>query len=249
MNARDYQQAAIDSTFEKWNEHRHLIGVMGTGGGKTKIFSEIVSRVHPSRSLILANRDELVWQIVESLRRHGIEAEIEKAELRASGSLFNRAPVVVATPQTLYGNKDARLKRMTATEFDYLIIDEAHFFVSEAYLRVVKHFQEGNPNLKTLAVTATPNRADNQSLKKIVEAVAFNVPVQELICNGWLVPIQAAEVPIKNYQLTTTTSGEDFREEDLQAAVSKDEVLPAIDRKSTRLNSSHVSESRMPSSA
>ena len=34
-----------------------------------------------------------------------------------------------------------------------------------------------------------------------------------------------------------------------EAAVLVDELVPAVDRKSTRLNSSHVALSRMPSSA
>ena len=49
--------------------------------------------------------------------------------------------------------------------------------------------------------------------------------------------------------IAASDGGKSFTEADIAKWLSSFEVRPVLDRKSTRLNSSHVSESRMPSSA
>ncbi len=223
---RPYQAVSIDNVFEKWKTVNHLIGVMATGGGKTFIFSSVIKRNQPCRTLILAHMGELVKQIQDSLARFGISSCIEKAESSALDSFGRkRESTVIATPQTLYSANDARLNKWKPTDFDLLIIDEMHHYVSPSYMRVVKYFQEGNPKLKTLGVTATPDRTDNITLKEIVQDVAFDVEILDLIKDGWLVkPIQGFKV-LADYDISgCRTVGDDFNAKDLSEILERDKV-------------------------
>lgn len=204
---RDYQAASIEAVFEKWKTKRHLIGVMATGGGKTFIFSSIIKRMQPCRTLILAHMGELFDQIEKHLKRLHLDVAKEKADETAMDSFGRKkAATVIATPQTLYASNGSRLNKWKPTDFDLLIIDELHHYVSPAYMKVVKYFQEGNPLLKTLGVTATPDRTDNITLQEIVEDVAFDVEILDLINNGWLVkPIQGFKT-LEDYDLSGCSS-------------------------------------------
>jgi superfamily II DNA or RNA helicase len=44
MEIRPYQDEAIEGTFKAWEEFDRVLGVMGTGGGKTCIAAEIARR-------------------------------------------------------------------------------------------------------------------------------------------------------------------------------------------------------------
>ena len=195
---RAYQSNAIDGVFAEWEKVSATLGVAATGAGKTEIFCEVIRRRQPGRALILAHRKELVAQAVNRLGSFGLSAEIEQGELVASASLFNAAPVVVATPQTLYHGNYSRLKRFQPDDFTTLICDEAHHYANGAnFEAVIKHFKQ-NPNLKLLGVTATPDRTDNLALSKIFDSVAFDIEITDLIELGYLVDIDQRMVKIKS---------------------------------------------------
>ena len=126
MKQRPYQQKFIDSVFTEWEEHQSTLGVMPTGAGKTIAFAGVVERVRPRRSIILCNREELVWQAREKIAAvTGLECSVEMAELQASTNLFNRSPVVVATVQTLIsGDVKRRMERFNPMDFGCVIVDE-----------------------------------------------------------------------------------------------------------------------------
>ena len=89
---RPYQVGAVESVFEAWKEYQSTMVVCATAGGKTQIFCECIRRMLPKRSLVICHRTELVSQAVKRLASFGIEAEIEKADLQASTSFWNRTP-------------------------------------------------------------------------------------------------------------------------------------------------------------
>lgn len=202
IQLRDYQVESIDGVDAGWKVHRSLIGQMATGGGKSVIFTEIIRRNLPGRALVLAHLDVLVTQIFNHLAGVGIDAEIEKAEQVAGNSLWNRSPCVIATPQTLYASDGRRLKRWKPTDFNLLIVDELHHWVSKKYMEIIMYFQNGNPDLKMLGVTATPERSDNVSLKKICQGIGFEVPITRLLKDGWLVPVRSATATLQDYDLS-----------------------------------------------
>ncbi len=197
MKLRKYQQDAVGCTFFEWEKVSSTLGVAATGAGKTQIFCDIIKR-RPGRALVLAHRKELVAQAVNRLASFGMQAEIEQGELVASTSLWNAFPVVVATPQTLYSNNFARLKRFKPEDFSTVICDEAHHYSgAPAFEAVVKHFKQ-NPNLKLLGVTATPDRTDNIAMAKIFDSVAFKIEITDLIKLGYLVDIDQRMATIES---------------------------------------------------
>lgn len=210
MQPRPYQLEAVESVFAEWAKGiRRTLGVSPTGSGKTNIACEIIQRLLPKRVVILAHRVELIRQIVDRLACFGIEAEVEQGERTAEESLWNRKPVVVATPQTLFARDSARLKRFSPSEFGCLIIDETHHYVAEAFRKPLDHFC-ANSELKVLGLTATADRADGEALSQIMDSVAFNIEICSLIDDGWLVPIQQQMVKIEGLDFShcRVTAGE-----------------------------------------
>jgi superfamily II DNA or RNA helicase len=127
MDLRDYQTHAVDCIFSEWEKVRSTLVVAGTGTGKTTVFCEVIRRLLPKRTLVIAHREELIFQAKHRLEKaFGIPCEIEMADRTAQTSLFNATSVVIASVQTLVsGPKDRkRMTRFKPTDFSCLIIDE-----------------------------------------------------------------------------------------------------------------------------
>src|ERR1044072_1825769 len=99
MRLRDYQEQAVSSIFNEWEDHQSTLLVMATGTGKTQVFSAVIKR-SGGRALVLAHREELIWQAVKRVESLGLETSIGRAALGAGASLWNETPVVVSTVQT-----------------------------------------------------------------------------------------------------------------------------------------------------
>jgi superfamily II DNA or RNA helicase len=131
LKLRSYQSQIVESVFNEWaNGVRSTLVVVPTGGGKTIIFADIVQKMQPKRALILAHREELIWQARDKIEKvTGLKAEIEMGQYKASmnGSLFHpQAKVVIATVQTLSSGGDGggRMTKFNPLDFGLLIIDE-----------------------------------------------------------------------------------------------------------------------------
>ena len=227
ITLRDYQKNAVDSVFREWETVRSTLGVAATGTGKTTIFAEVVRRMQPQRAMIVAHREELIFQARDRIENQaGIDCEVEMAEMQASTSLFHRTPVVVGTVQTMIsGGERRRIQRFDPNEFGLLIIDEAHHAAAASYKFVLDHFKQ-NPDLKILGVTATPDRADEEALGQMFETVAFDYEILDAIKEGWLVPVQQQMVEIKglDYSDIRTTAGE-LNNSDLAAVMEAEKNL------------------------
>jgi len=211
MNLRPYQIDAVDATLAAWDENQAVLGVAATGLGKTILTASIIA-AHPGRTMLVAHREELIFQAVDKIRQAtGIEAEIEMADLRALESSFvPKARGVVSTIQTqVAGRNGGRMTRFRPADFDLLVIDEAHHATASTYRRVIEHYRT-NPTLRVLGVTATPDRADEQALGQIFDAVAFDYDLRFGIDDGWLVPIVQRSVHVDGLDLSAvrTTAGD-----------------------------------------
>jgi len=228
---RDYQEAAVASIFEAWKEHRSVLGVAATGLGKTQIMTEVAERIMPKRTIFLAHRSELIWQARDAFLRRGMEVEIEKGELVASTSLFNQTPVVVATVQTLSsGEPDKkRMQRFRPSDFGLLLYDESHHSVSKGNKKIVEYFLNGNPDLKVLGVTATPDRADEEALGQIFESVAFDYDILFGVDNGWLIEPEQLMIHVGGLDFShmKTTAG-DLNGADLSAAMEAESAIQGV---------------------
>lgn len=207
MQLRRYQQSCEDKTFQSWEENRSVVGRLFTGGGKTIIFSSIIRRFG-KRALVIAHRDELIWQARNKIEAvTGFKFQVEMGDYRVNGNfepdLFNPKNIgdagVVATIQTLSSGGDGcgRMSKFLPTDFDLMIVDECHHATAPIYRKAMDYFLQ-NPNLKILGVTATPSRSDEESLGQIFEDVVFDHDMQYGMREGWLAPVDAQAVHVES---------------------------------------------------
>lgn len=210
MKLRDYQGRCHDAIIEAWKEHQAVIAVLATGLGKTVIFSHTIKSTQPKRSIVLAHREELVWQAREKIEKvTGLPCEVEMADLHARRSLFHDCPVVVATVQSMVSGNPPRMTKFRPQDFGYVYIDECHHSTARTYTKIIDYFKQ-NPELRILGVTATPDRADEESLRQVFGHVAFNYDILDGIQNGWLVDVtqQFVSVSSLDFSHIHTTAGD-----------------------------------------
>jgi superfamily II DNA or RNA helicase len=230
---RDYQRKASDSIFAEWEDVNSTLVVMPTGGGKTILFADVIRRSFPRRAMVLAHREELIWQACDKIKRAtGLSCEVEMGDYRAhaDSGLFGRASVIVSTiqTQTSGGDGGGRMAKFDPMDFGLLIIDEAHHACSPSYRRVIDYYRS-NPNLKVLGVTATPDRADEEALGQVFDTVAFDYEILDAIHDGWLVPIEQQMVNVDglDFSAIRTTAG-DLNGADLAAVMESERNLHGI---------------------
>lgn len=232
MKLRDYQRNASDSILQEWKEVAATLAVFPTGCGKTILFADIVRRSFPRRAMVLAHREELIWQARDKIQKAtGLRCEIEMGDYRAqSDSMFGRASVIISTIQTQCAGGDGggRMAKFDPKDFGVLIIDEAHHACSPSYKRVIDYYRT-NPSLKVLGVTATPDRADEEALGQVFQSVAADYEILDAIHDGWLVPIEQQMVNVDglDFSAIRTTAG-DLNGADLAAVMEAEKNLQGM---------------------
>ena len=198
---------------EEWSQGQSsTLAVLATGLGKTVIFSEIIRRIQPARTLVLTHRDTLTYQARDTIERFtGLKSDIEMAGLKADAGLFASSPVVISTIQTQNAGRNGvkRMSRFNPSEFGLVVTDEAHHYVAPSFKKVLDYYRQ-NPHLKILGVTATPDRADEEALGQVFTSVAFEYEIIDGIHDGWLVPIEQLMIPVRSldYSHIKTTAGD-----------------------------------------
>ena len=185
-----------------------------------------------NRVLILAHREELIYQAVDHARAAGQTAGIEM------GSRWARnETVVVSTVQTMNarGKNGLRMAKFDPFDFGLVITDEAHHATAKSYRAIYKHFSQ-NPRLKFLGVTATPLRADGIGLHNVFDSVAYEMDLREAIELGWLCPIRQRFVTVDGLDLSKVGCkfGGDLKDGELERAflgnddIDEERLLHAI---------------------
>lgn len=205
MKPRDYQQQLITGALELWRTFRRIAMVLGTGGGKTVIFSHIAGLARESGKpvLVLAHRRELIEQAADKLRQVNPAARIG---IMMGTRKQWRAEVVVGSVQTC--KNTAALGLLKAAGFGLIIIDECHHAPADSYVTILRElgaYDEGGPLV--LGVTATLDRADNLALNSVFEEVVDpTIGLRELIKRGWLVPPRGIRVRVQGLDLSKVKS-------------------------------------------
>ena len=232
MKARDYQHKAALAVIEQWREVRSTLVVMPTATGKTVLFADIIRRCFPKRALVLAHREELVFQARDKIHRvTGYDVEVEMAGLRANmNGIHGRTHVVVSTiqTQTAGGDGGGRMGKFDPKDFGLLILDECHRATAKTFKRAIAYYSQ-NPNLKILGVTATPDRTDEEALGQVFDTVAFDYEILDAINDGWIVPVeqQVVEIDGLDFSSVRTTAG-DLNGADLAAVMEAEKNLQGI---------------------
>ena len=205
---RPYQTEAIAAILDALNRMDRILLSAATGSGKTIISAEL-ARVTDLRILFIADASELVYQARDKISAWiGEEVGVEMAGSKAAG--FER--VIVGTTQSMC----RRLKNWNRDDFDLIIIDEAHRNTLGAMAQKVLNFF----NAKVVGITATPFRSDKQQLGTYYEDIVFDIGLAKLIPQGYLAPITVKQIPVSIDLRDVGTRAGDYREEDLDEAIT-----------------------------
>jgi superfamily II DNA or RNA helicase len=146
-----YQKGAIQKIFECFetaDEDYHLLYQLPTGGGKTVIFSEIVSqylKTHKKRVLVMTHRIELCKQTSAVLSEFGVVNKV--IDSKANLDDQSQYQCFVAMVETL--NNRLKDNKLDISDIGLVIIDEAHY---NSFTKLFKFFEKSF----ILGVTATP---------------------------------------------------------------------------------------------
>jgi len=230
---RDYQTRAMDAVFHQWKDVRSTLLVMPTGCGKTVTFAGILQRAYPKRGLVIAHREELIFQAQSKIQQiTGWNVAIEMGELHADlhDGMFGGPQAVVSTiqTQTTGGDGLGRMSKFLPEQFGVVVVDEGHHGTSASYRRVMDYYGQ-NPDIKFLYVTATPDRADEEALGQVCESVAMDYEILDAIHDGWLVPVDQRFVVVQGLDFSgvRTTAG-DLNGADLAEVMEEEKNLHGV---------------------
>jgi superfamily II DNA or RNA helicase len=163
----------------------------------------------PAAAQSLLVRDGSVTALGTWMRDEGHEV----AAVEVSRDQNGRPRVVVASVQSLV----RRLAKHAESDFDLVVIDEAHHSVADTYRAITDHFAKA----RVLGVTATPNRGDKVALAETFDVCAFQMSLPEGIEQGWLVPVRARSVETSIDLSKVRSVAGDLNQKDLAKVLSE----------------------------
>lgn len=163
MLLRDYQEQVVaENLAAKERGVKATLNGLFTGAGKTVIFCAMAARIS-GRTLIICPLRELVWQAAEKVRDvTDLAPDIEMADFVASQDEWWSAQIVVASKQTLMSRRGGIPRYRRFTDFELVIVDEAHVMCSPQVVEMLKHFQDNGAMVA--GFTATPFRMDGKAM-------------------------------------------------------------------------------------
>jgi superfamily II DNA or RNA helicase len=222
---RQHQADALDS-LAQMRADRKTIALLthAQGAGKTVVAISDAKRIG-GRTLFVAHRRELVTQAYDQLRQLWPEATtgLFMGDVRDCDE-HN----ISASIQSIAEHLD----EFPASTFQYLIIDEAHHATAATYKKVLGYFR---PQF-VLGLTATPERADGQSILEIFRDSAHRLSLREAVERGELVPIRCFRVQT-NVDLSRVRFNQvQYNRKDIEEAV----IVPPRDRLIVETYLNHV---------
>jgi len=197
---RPYQQELLDGIFEKIKVVDRLCVQLSTGGGKTVIFTELVSQLN-SKTLILVDSIDLVNQTIDTFKKQGLDVGCVLAGQKKMPDNL----IIVAMVKSLWN----RRKKMP--KFNYCIVDECHIW----------EFNKLFPYLdqcKIIGFTATPVRLKRykindlqtavETMSDVYDDIICGKPIKWLIDNGYLIKEKNEYIEFDSSPLKTDASGE-----------------------------------------
>jgi superfamily II DNA or RNA helicase len=195
-----HQKEFLDEILLKIKEVDSIVCQLSTGGGKTVVFTELVSILN-SKTLILVDSIDLVNQTVETFKKQGLDVGC----VLAGNKKFPENKIIVAMVKSLWNRKHKLPK------FDYCIIDECHIWEFNKLFEFL-------PNCKRIGFTATPVRLKRNKISDIeseletmsdwYDDIVCGKPISWLMENGYLIPEKNEYIDFDASGLKVDASGE-----------------------------------------
>lgn len=176
-------QASFISRLDRIVEagHKRALLISTTRTGKTYASAFAMRHLGAKRLLFLAHREQILRQSIKSYER--IFGSSLSFGLLSGKAHSADCDFVFATMQTM--SKPDVLQSFDESEFDYLVIDEAHRAGSSSYLRILEHFK---PKF-CLGMTASPYRTDGFDVHKLFDnEIAYEIRLQQAMEENLLCP-------------------------------------------------------------
>jgi superfamily II DNA or RNA helicase len=157
---RPYQEQAVQACLGALSKSVNPLLVAPTGAGKTVMASELMRRWQSATGkpcFFFAHRSELLDQAQATMDRAGVKGQ--------ALSVFQ---------------KD--FSAVEGREGGLCVFDEAHHAVASSWKNVQANFKG-----QSVAITATPDRLDRQKIETAGFTQVFQIPIRELISEGYLV--------------------------------------------------------------
>lgn len=191
--SRSYQTAAAAAVGHSLQTRRATLVVSPTATGKTYMQLELARQaVAAGHRVLLMLPAHLVDQTADRARAWGFSVSIEKGRRYAE----TWSNLVVASADSI--GKASRRGRWNIEHFGLLVLDEAYHAVSPTWRSVIDYFTMA----KVVGFTATPDRADCQSLLEVFEDCCFEYTIQEGLRDGFLCPIRQRFVHVDGLDFT-----------------------------------------------
>ena len=153
-----------------------------TGTGKT-VTAVMDAKCCGGRVLFVAHTMELVNQAYNTFKNLWSSVSVGKF---ADSIKDTDSHVICGSIQSVALN----LELFKDSDFDYIIIDEAHHASADTYQKVLAYFK---PKF-TLGLTATPERADDTNILEIFKNTAHKLDIQTAVEIGALVPVRCIRI-------------------------------------------------------
>lgn len=200
FDLRDYQNDAVNTAIKC---QRGIIQI-GTGGGKTNVFTSIVGQLNV-KTLILIHKTDIFYQIVNRLEE-SLQIPIGKigdgdldiqnitvGMIQTFATIDIHGRKVETTPgkfKVIPDSKETKAKKQVMADYldtiECIIVDECHHVSSDSFLAVHKRAKNA---FYRFGMSASPWREDNADM--VIEAyqskVIYKKTASSLIDAGYLV--------------------------------------------------------------
>ena len=205
INLRPYQQELVDgviSAIERGD--KHTLVVASTGAGKTvcmvKLSELLLEKCAEDEViLILSHLSLLTVQTKSKFKKFSPHTAV--GVLQAEKMPSPNDKVIISTMQSAkVFSKIAHYYEMSKKKVKYIFVDESHFRWSDSYKEIFNTFNDA----QTIEVTATPYRKNRLATSKY-DSVAFQISLQEMIDQKYLVPPVLKQMVIEKFSLNANT--------------------------------------------
>ena len=247
LSLRPRQVECLDSIRNEYlaGTYQQLV-VAATGIGKAVILANIkrcMADLLPGKMLVFAHRDELVKQLITTLKEWNPDLKVGKE--MADEYADTDCDIVVSCNASI--GRDGAMRLLRFGSFDIVVCDEAHHSIASTYLNVFEQTEVLKPYSTKLLVgfTATPKRKNLKRTKKdqtvletedkdllqlnsVYKKIVFKYPLRKAIKEGWLVPLRGYVLKTRVDLSAIKTTAGDYQQDELEQTVNTRERNAAI---------------------